>query len=151
MYGEKYFYDLSTGKAFFSGRSDLSDRTCTQGLKSLGRPDWSSSNVLFLCHGLHCSSHCFLLKGWILFPVFSFVVIVLSIEGYPTSVWNWCKKTVTKTEAEKSTKPFSSAALKFCLWPWSGQCRSYSKFYCNLEHKNLQTEAVWSIKFSFRN
>lgn len=90
-------------------------------------------------------------QGWILFPVFSFVVIVLSIEGYPTSVWNWCKKTVTKTEAEKSTKPFSSAALKFCLWPWSGQCRSYSKFYCNLEHKNLQTEAVWSIKFSFRN
>lgn len=51
----KVFYDLSTGKAFFSGRSDLSGRTCTQGLKYLGRPDWSSSNVVFLCHGLHCS------------------------------------------------------------------------------------------------
>ena len=63
----KIFYDLSTGKAFFSGRSDLSGRTCTQGLKSLGRPDWSSRNGLFLCHGLHCSSHCFLLKGCILF------------------------------------------------------------------------------------
>ena len=60
----KIFYGLSTGKAFFSGRSDLSGRTCTQGLKSLGRPDWSSSDVLFLCHGLHCSSHCFLLKSW---------------------------------------------------------------------------------------